>query len=202
LLGSQHLAGRIEAIAKSLDLPLIASDDFAHAHGRALKSLADINCAASKRRMNYSRRRSITGEQSFSVGNWVSSSNCEVVVVSARFEIVDSGATRTSAPLCIHRQFHIIHRQFHIVHSANDDRSVTLCSKLLDGSPKTQRTYAPAMSVAFFSLVYPRRLDGRPQYAQSCAARTRRQQYRLVRSPFFPKLKASYLIKRESDCGL
>jgi hypothetical protein len=34
-----NLVSRIEAIAKSLDLPLIASDDFAHAYGGALKSL-------------------------------------------------------------------------------------------------------------------------------------------------------------------
>jgi adenylate cyclase len=34
-----NLVSRIEAIAKSLDLPLIVSDDFARAHGKALKSL-------------------------------------------------------------------------------------------------------------------------------------------------------------------
>jgi len=38
LRGSQPV-GRIKAIAKSLDLPVIVSDDFAHAHGGALKSL-------------------------------------------------------------------------------------------------------------------------------------------------------------------
>jgi adenylate cyclase len=34
-----NLVSRIEAIAKSLDLPLIVSDDFARAHGKTLKSL-------------------------------------------------------------------------------------------------------------------------------------------------------------------
>ena len=34
-----NLVSRIEAIAKSFDLPLIVSDDFAHAYGEALKSL-------------------------------------------------------------------------------------------------------------------------------------------------------------------
>jgi adenylate cyclase len=34
-----NLVSRIEAIAKSLDLPLIVSDDFAHAYGGTLKSL-------------------------------------------------------------------------------------------------------------------------------------------------------------------
>ena len=34
-----NLVSRIEAIAKSLDLPLIVSDDFAHAYGEALRSL-------------------------------------------------------------------------------------------------------------------------------------------------------------------
>src|SRR4030081_1053060 len=34
-----NLVSRIEAIAKSLDLPLIVSDDFANAYGGALKSL-------------------------------------------------------------------------------------------------------------------------------------------------------------------
>jgi adenylate cyclase len=34
-----NLVSRIEAVAKSLDLPLIVSDDFAHAYGGTLKSL-------------------------------------------------------------------------------------------------------------------------------------------------------------------
>jgi adenylate cyclase len=34
-----NLVSRIEAIAKSLDLPLVVSDNFAHAYGRPLKSL-------------------------------------------------------------------------------------------------------------------------------------------------------------------
>jgi class 3 adenylate cyclase len=34
-----NLVSRIEAVAKSLDLPLIVSDDFARAHGGTLKSL-------------------------------------------------------------------------------------------------------------------------------------------------------------------
>jgi len=34
-----NLVSRIETIAKSLDLPLIVSDDFAHAYGEALQSL-------------------------------------------------------------------------------------------------------------------------------------------------------------------
>jgi adenylate cyclase len=33
------LVSRIEAVAKSLDLPLVVSDDFARAHGGALRSL-------------------------------------------------------------------------------------------------------------------------------------------------------------------
>lgn len=36
---SVNLVSRIEAVAKSLDLPLIVSDDFARAHGGALRSL-------------------------------------------------------------------------------------------------------------------------------------------------------------------
>jgi hypothetical protein len=39
LCGAVNLFSRIKAIAKSLDLPLIVRDDFAHAHGGALKSL-------------------------------------------------------------------------------------------------------------------------------------------------------------------
>ena len=34
-----NLVSPIEAIAKSLDLPLVVSDNFAHAYGRPLKSL-------------------------------------------------------------------------------------------------------------------------------------------------------------------
>jgi hypothetical protein len=33
LCGAVNLVSRIKAIAKSLDLPLIVSDDFAHAYG-------------------------------------------------------------------------------------------------------------------------------------------------------------------------
>ena len=36
---SVNLVSRIEAVAKSLDLPLVVSDDFARAHGGALRSL-------------------------------------------------------------------------------------------------------------------------------------------------------------------
>jgi adenylate cyclase len=34
-----NLVSRIEAVAKSLDLPLVVSDDFARVHGGALRSL-------------------------------------------------------------------------------------------------------------------------------------------------------------------
>jgi adenylate cyclase len=34
-----NLVSRIEAVAKSLDLPLVVSDDFARAHGGSLRSL-------------------------------------------------------------------------------------------------------------------------------------------------------------------
>jgi len=36
---SVNLVSRIEAVAKSLDLPLVVSDDFSRAHGGALRSL-------------------------------------------------------------------------------------------------------------------------------------------------------------------
>src|SRR5262249_14731056 len=41
---SVNLVSRIEAVAKSLDLPLVVSDDFARAHGRALRSLGLQKC--------------------------------------------------------------------------------------------------------------------------------------------------------------
>jgi class 3 adenylate cyclase len=57
---SVNLVSRIEAAAKSLDLPLVVSDDFARAHGGALRSLGLQNCAASTRRTSCSSRRRMT----------------------------------------------------------------------------------------------------------------------------------------------
>ena len=52
-----NLVSRIEAVAKSLDLRLVVSDDFADAYGERLTSLGDTNCGGSISRTNCSCRR-------------------------------------------------------------------------------------------------------------------------------------------------
>ena len=52
-----NLVSRIEAVAKSRDLPLIVSDDFANAYGRPMSRWASTRCEASSSRTNCSRRK-------------------------------------------------------------------------------------------------------------------------------------------------
>ena len=55
---SVNLVSRIEAVAKSLDLPLVVSGDFARAHGGVLRSLGMHKLRGlDPRRMNCSCRR-------------------------------------------------------------------------------------------------------------------------------------------------
>ena len=52
-----NLVSRVEAVAKSLDLPLVVSDDFVAAYGESLPSIGMHKLRGSSDRTNFSRHR-------------------------------------------------------------------------------------------------------------------------------------------------